>query len=91
MLISWVRPGVFDTRASCFWLASALMSDDLPTLERPTNATSTSLSGSWCVRVRRRDESQRQWSTRHGSECTGRSNSTDARAVDALPCRAAAR
>jgi len=45
-LISCVRPGVLDTRASCLRLASALTSDDLPTLERPTNATSAGDSGS---------------------------------------------
>ena len=50
-LISWVRPGVFDTRASCFLFASALSSDDLPTFDRPTNATSAGESGSCCVRV----------------------------------------
>ena len=33
-------PGVDDVRASCRWLASALSSDDLPTLLRPTTATS---------------------------------------------------
>ena len=43
--MSWVRPGVFETRASCFWLASALISDDLPTFDRPTNATSTGDTG----------------------------------------------
>jgi hypothetical protein len=36
---------VFDTRANCFWFASALISDDLPTFDRPTNATSTGESG----------------------------------------------
>src|SRR5690606_16145377 len=50
MLMSWVRPGALDTRASCFWLARALISDDLPTFERPMNATSASESGSWWVR-----------------------------------------
>ena len=44
-LMSCVRPGVFDTLASCLRLASALMSDDLPTFERPTKATSTGDSG----------------------------------------------
>ncbi len=38
--MSRVRPGVLDTRASCFWLASAFSSEDFPTLLRPTKATS---------------------------------------------------
>ena len=38
--MSRVRPGVLETRASCVWLASAFSSELLPTLERPTRATS---------------------------------------------------
>jgi hypothetical protein len=30
-----VRPGVFDVRARPLWPTSALISDDLPTFERP--------------------------------------------------------
>src|SRR5579864_1312748 len=37
---SWVRPGVRDVRASAPRLVSALMRLDLPTLDRPTKATS---------------------------------------------------
>src|SRR5262245_14804519 len=40
-----VRPGVADVRASPFLPVSELMSDDLPTLERPANATSGSVAG----------------------------------------------
>jgi hypothetical protein len=36
---------VFDTRASAFLPVSALMSEDLPTLERPTKAISGSVIG----------------------------------------------
>src|SRR4051794_29920556 len=41
-----VRPGVFDVSASRLRLASALISDDLPTFERPTTVTSAGDSGS---------------------------------------------
>ena len=44
-LSSRVRPGVFDVRASVFCPTSALISDDLPTLERPAKATSTPSAG----------------------------------------------
>src|SRR3954470_24736080 len=37
---SWVRPGVCDVRARALRPVSALMRLDLPTLERPANATS---------------------------------------------------
>src|SRR5689334_8210114 len=37
---SWVRPGVCEVRASALRLVSALIRLDLPTLERPANATS---------------------------------------------------
>src|ERR1700676_1384507 len=37
---SWVRPGVFEVRASARRPVSALMSDDLPTLDRPAKAIS---------------------------------------------------
>src|ERR1700676_587540 len=44
---SWVRPGVFDVRASPLRLVSALIRLDLPTLERPANAISSpSIAGS---------------------------------------------
>src|SRR5579859_3121241 len=39
-LSCWVRPGVFDVRASVLRPVSALIRLDLPTLERPANATS---------------------------------------------------
>src|ERR1700712_3671978 len=39
-LSSCVRPGVFDVRARLLRLVSALSSDDLPTFDRPANATS---------------------------------------------------
>src|SRR5687768_16971666 len=44
-LRSCVRPGVLDTLARALRLPRALMSDDLPTLERPTTATSVRLAG----------------------------------------------
>ena len=44
-LRSWVRPGVFEVWASFLRLPSALSSDDLPTFERPTTATSAWVSG----------------------------------------------
>jgi hypothetical protein len=37
---SWVRPGVCEVRASAVRPVSALISDDLPTLERPAKAIS---------------------------------------------------
>src|SRR4030081_3857424 len=37
---SWVRPGVFEVRASALRLVSALIRLDLPTFERPANAIS---------------------------------------------------
>jgi hypothetical protein len=37
---SWVRPGVWEVRASALRPVSALIRLDLPTLERPANATS---------------------------------------------------
>ena len=40
-----MRPGVFEVRARPFWLTSPLISDDLPTLERPAKATSSGPSG----------------------------------------------
>src|SRR5690348_17298897 len=36
----WVRPGVFDAKASFFWLQRMLIAVDLPGLERPANAIS---------------------------------------------------
>ncbi len=39
-LSSCVRPGVLDVRARLLRLVNALSNDDLPTLERPANATS---------------------------------------------------
>ena len=39
-LSSRVRPGVFDARARSRVPVSALMSEDLPTLERPAKAIS---------------------------------------------------
>lgn len=41
--MSRVRPGVFDVRASLATPVSRLMSDDLPTFERPANAISASV------------------------------------------------
>ena len=69
MLMSWVRPGVFDTRASCFCRASALMSDDFPTFERPTKATSAGESGSWSARLADDRKRSLQRSAGHGGEC----------------------
>src|ERR1700761_4737604 len=37
---SWVRPGVLEVRARALRPVSALISEDLPTLERPANAIS---------------------------------------------------
>ena len=42
-LISRVRPGVFETRAAFDRRSSVLISDDLPTLDRPANAISGSV------------------------------------------------
>src|SRR5580704_944759 len=42
---SWVRPGVFEVRASALRPVSALMREDLPTLERPAKATSRAAIG----------------------------------------------
>src|SRR5712675_2375529 len=42
---SWVRPGVFEVRASALRLVSALIRLDLPTLERPAKAISTPSGG----------------------------------------------
>src|ERR1700692_1073177 len=42
----WVRPGVFEVRASARRPVSALIKLDLPTLERPANAISGALIGS---------------------------------------------
>lgn len=39
-LTSWVRPGVLLTRARFFCSHNMLRSEDFPTLERPTMATS---------------------------------------------------
>ena len=39
-MIICVRPGVFDTSANCLRFANALISDDFPTFDRPTKATS---------------------------------------------------
>src|SRR5215470_7746762 len=39
-LSSCVRPGVFEVRARAFWPTRALISEDLPTLERPAKAIS---------------------------------------------------
>ena len=36
----WVRPGVWEVRASALRLVSAFSSEDLPTLERPAKAIS---------------------------------------------------
>src|SRR6516164_7113988 len=44
-LSSRVLPGVFDVRASAFWPTNALISDDLPTFERPAKATSMPADG----------------------------------------------
>jgi hypothetical protein len=40
-MISCVRPGVCEVRASALRPVSALISEDLPTLERPAKATSS--------------------------------------------------
>ena len=40
-----MRPGVFDVLANPFWPTSALIKDDLPTLERPAKAISAGPSG----------------------------------------------
>ena len=46
-LISRVAPGVLEVRANCLRWASAFSSDDLPTLDRPTSATSATVAGIW--------------------------------------------
>ncbi len=43
-----VRPGVFDVLAKPFLINSELMSDDLPTFERPRKAISGRLSSTQC-------------------------------------------
>ena len=48
----WVRPGVFDAKASFFWLHSRLIALDLPAFERPAKATSGNLYfGKSCSRL----------------------------------------
>src|SRR5882724_3533069 len=42
---SWVRPGVFDVRASALRPVSALIRLDLPTFERPAKAISSPCIG----------------------------------------------
>ena len=44
-LISWVRPGVFEARASALRPVSALIRLDLPTFERPAKQTSARSAG----------------------------------------------
>ena len=44
-LMRRVAPGVLDVKASRRWLARALMSDDLPTLDRPIRAISVAVVG----------------------------------------------
>ena len=46
----WVRPGVFDVRASPFRSSSELISDDLPTFDLPRNAISGRSSAGQCAR-----------------------------------------
>ena len=51
-LISWVFPGVDEVFASLRLPHNMLISDDLPTLERPMNANSGSLrEGFWLALV----------------------------------------
>ncbi len=45
MLSSCVRPGVFEVRARVLVPVRALISEDLPTFERPANATSSRSAG----------------------------------------------
>src|SRR5690606_10014965 len=45
---SWVPPGVFDVRARPRVPVTALISDDLPTLDRPASAVSGGPSGGRC-------------------------------------------
>src|SRR5262245_38897324 len=48
----WVRPGVFDAKASWRCCAGVLVAEDLPALLRPTNAISgRSPCGSWSSRL----------------------------------------
>ena len=42
---SWVRPGVCEVRARLLRPVSALISEDLPTLERPAKAISSAPIG----------------------------------------------
>jgi len=54
-----VRPGVLEVRASALRLVSALMSEDLPTLERPAKAISgVAIGGSWARSVAAQRKSQ---------------------------------
>jgi hypothetical protein len=50
-LMLCVLPGVFDVRAKPFRCKSELISDDLPTFERPRKAISGSLSVVQCSRL----------------------------------------
>ena len=50
-LSSRVRPGVFEARARSFMPVSALISDDLPTLERPAKAISAPVDGRQLVEL----------------------------------------
>ena len=53
---SWVRPGVFDVRARPERPVSALMSEDLPTFERPAKATSGGPTGGSALGLRGGEE-----------------------------------
>src|ERR1700732_2840401 len=57
----WVRPGVFEVRASARRPVSALIRLDLPTLERPANAISGALLGGPAARPPAAGEKSRPW------------------------------
>src|SRR4051794_8584780 len=46
--MAWVRPGVFEAKASRFCCVRVLMQVDLPALERPTKATSGTPTSGRC-------------------------------------------
>src|SRR5436190_24018523 len=67
----WVRPGAFEENARRRRPASALIALDLPTLERPTNATSgtPSVGNSSSVPAEARNVAREN--SRSGSVCIG--------------------
>src|SRR3954451_8540308 len=66
---SWVRPGVCEVRASALRPVSALMRLDLPTLERPANATSMPAIGGK-VSIEGEAQTNCQWPAKSFRPCS---------------------